>query len=69
MMVLYGKKTWWMLRPEVLDATQWTVATGYDTERVTSPVTPPPSVDFCRGAPWRRLDCAAICVTHGPVRP
>jgi hypothetical protein len=50
MMVLYGKKTWWMLRPEVLDATEWTVDSGYDNERVdVTPLSHP-------HLPWVRAD-------------
>lgn len=42
MMVLYGKKTWWMLPPTALDATEHSVETGLDNENVhITPATHP----------------------------
>jgi ribosomal protein L16 Arg81 hydroxylase len=50
MMVLYGKKTWWMLRPEILDATLSTVESGHDNERIdVTPLSHP-------HLPWMRAD-------------
>ena len=57
MMVLYGKKTWWMLRPEILDATPSTVESGHDNERIDVMQSTPVDCNHC--AISQDLQCCA----------